>query len=97
MKPSNFGLARTKAEGTADAYDPNMTVSEARRLDAERAKIPPPETKVLVPYDGIGASPTTKYVCSCGNESFTAYFKSGGYETSIECLDCDEMYIIHEG
>ena len=90
---SNFKLAKIKAEGTRVSYDigqhDDLKDDPTRRYSTYETLIPDP--------DGFKATPTTKYICQCGSDEFRAYDNPGGYETSIRCTDCDEIYIVHEG
>ena len=89
MSKEGFGVVAIKVEGTSVPYDEFSGPSVPVTASQYETLIPDP--------DGFKATPTTKYICQCGSDEFRAYDKAGGYETSIRCTDCNEIYIVHEG
>ena len=88
----NFGLAPVKAEGAEVPFD-KMSVREGKPET-------PPVTHTLshkADWYSYPPNPTTKYVCECGSDNFQVHYIHNGYETSVRCVDCDEVYIVHEG
>lgn len=87
-----FGLAPIKTEGESCLYDVNGPKGES-------TPEPIPETTILSTstYSDYSATPTTQYLCQCGNDEFKAYYKYDGHETSIRCTNCNEIFIVHEG